>query len=143
MKAKVTVLEDNLVAGDIILLWRINFGTFTNETWIPKYFKETYGIDAKSNLNILIGKGYVYEENSFNSLKHINSEAKKNILKKYGVKGLYKMRVNDLDEELFKQFSEDELGLQFNVRGYSLTKKGEIILAKYKNIVDKHPKKMG
>ena len=77
MKAKVTVLEDNLVAGDIILLWRINFGTFTNETWIPKYFKETYGIDVKSNLNILIGKGYVYEENFFNSFKHINSEAKK------------------------------------------------------------------
>ena len=67
----------------------------------------------------------------------------KKYFKKYGVKGLSKMRVNDLDEELFKQFSEDELGLQFNVRGYSLTKKGEIILAKYQNIVDKHPKKSG
>ena len=40
------LLTDDLLAGDIILLWRINFGTFTTETWFPKYFEYTYGIDA-------------------------------------------------------------------------------------------------
>ena len=27
------LLADDLLAGDIILLWRINFDTFTTETW--------------------------------------------------------------------------------------------------------------
>ena len=31
-KRNMELLEDNLLAGDIILLWRINFGTFTTET---------------------------------------------------------------------------------------------------------------
>ena len=39
------LLADDLLAGDIILLWRIQFGTFTTETWFPKYFEYTYGID--------------------------------------------------------------------------------------------------
>ena len=29
-----------------MLLWRIQFGTFTTETWFTKYFEYTYGIDA-------------------------------------------------------------------------------------------------
>ena len=40
------LLTDDLLAGDIILLWRIQFGTFITETWFPKYFEYTYGIDA-------------------------------------------------------------------------------------------------
>ena len=31
-KRNMELLEDNLLAGDIILIWRINFGTFTTET---------------------------------------------------------------------------------------------------------------
>ena len=31
-KRNMELLEDNLLAGDIILLWRIQFGTFTTET---------------------------------------------------------------------------------------------------------------
>jgi len=27
------LLADDLLTGDIILLWRIQFGTFTTETW--------------------------------------------------------------------------------------------------------------
>jgi len=40
-KRNMEPLADGLLAGDIILLWRINFGTFTNETWYPKYFEYT------------------------------------------------------------------------------------------------------
>ena len=32
-KRNMELLEDNLLAGDIILLWIVNFGTFTTETW--------------------------------------------------------------------------------------------------------------
>jgi len=45
-KRNMELLTDDLLAGDIILLWRIQFGTFTTETWFPKYFEYTYGIDA-------------------------------------------------------------------------------------------------
>ena len=31
-KGHMDLLADDLLAGDIILLWRINFGTFTTET---------------------------------------------------------------------------------------------------------------
>ena len=31
-KRNMELLEDNLLAGDIILLWRIYFGTFTTKT---------------------------------------------------------------------------------------------------------------
>ena len=32
-KRNMELLTDDLLAGDIILLWRIQFGTFTTETW--------------------------------------------------------------------------------------------------------------
>jgi DNA polymerase III, delta subunit len=32
-KRNMELLADDLLAGDIILLWRIQFGTFTTETW--------------------------------------------------------------------------------------------------------------
>ena len=81
-KRNMELLEDNLLAGDIILLWRINFGTFTTESWFPKYFEYTYGIDAPKHLKTLVEKGYALVETSFDSLDHLNSTMKKNLLKK-------------------------------------------------------------
>ena len=53
-KRNMELLEDNLLAGDIILLWRIQFGTFTTETWFPKYFEYTYSIDASKQAIFLL-----------------------------------------------------------------------------------------
>lgn len=80
-KRSMELLEDNLLAGDIILLWRIHFGTFTTESWFPKYFKYTYGIDAPQNLEIPVEKGYALVETIFDSLDHLNTTMKENILK--------------------------------------------------------------
>ena len=49
-KRNMELLRDGLLAGDIILLWRIHFGTFTTETWFPKYFEYSYGIHASEHL---------------------------------------------------------------------------------------------
>ena len=35
-----------VTAGDIILLWRVGFDTFTTQSWFPKYLEHAYGIDA-------------------------------------------------------------------------------------------------
>ncbi|QPK94669.1 hypothetical protein HCQ94_02925 [Actinomyces sp. zg-332] len=134
-------LEDGLLAGDIILLWRIQFGTFTNQTVFPKYFEYTYGINAPKHLETLIEKEYVIEESAFMSLDHIRGEEKKKILKEKGVKGLSKLKVKDLDTLLAQNFSELELSKYFSIRGYKLTSKGKKALESNQAVVDKHPKK--
>ena len=140
-KRNMELLEDSLLAGDIILLWRIQFGTFTTETWFPKYFKYTYGIDAPKHLEMLTKKGYAVIETAFDSLDHLNATMKKNILKSKGIAGLSKMTAADLDQALHDNFSEEELASHFSIRGYKLTPKGEQILEQYQEIIDRHPKK--
>ena len=138
-KRNMELLEDNLLAGDIILLWRINFGTFTTETWFPKYFEYTYGIDAP--IEKLVEKGYAIIETAFDSLYHLNATMKKSILKKKGVTGLSKMKATELNQVLHDHFSEEELANRFSIRGYKLTPKGEQALKDHQVIIDRHPKK--
>ena len=37
-----------VTAGDIILLWRMGFDTFTMQSWFPKYFEYTSGLMRRS-----------------------------------------------------------------------------------------------
>lgn len=140
-KRNMEPLTDGLLAGDIILLWRIQFGTFTNETWFPKYFEYTYGIHAPQHLQDLIEREFAYVESAFDSLDHITATLKKKILKQAGVAGLSKMKAADLDQALHQYLTEEELGAQFSVRGIALTKKGEAALATNSAVIDRHPKK--
>ena len=140
-KRNMELLTDDLLAGDIILLWRIQFGTFTTETWFPKYFEYTDGIDAPKHLKTLVEKGYAVIETAFDSLDHLNATMKKNILKSKGIAGLSKMKAADLDQALHDHFSEEKLASHFAIRGYKLTPKGEQILEQYQEIIDRHPKK--
>lgn len=105
-KRNMVLLKDNLLAGDIILLWRIHFGTFTTETWFPKYFEYTYGIDAPKHLKTLVEKDYAVIETAFDSLDHLNATMKKNILKSKGITGLSKMKAIDLDQAFITTFQK-------------------------------------
>ena len=140
-KRKMELLQDSLLEGDIILLWRIHFGTFTTETWFPKYFEYTYGIHAQEHLKVLVDKGYAVIESAFDSLDHINATMKKAILKKKGVAGLSKMKAADLNQALENYFTEEELAQEFTVRGFQLTEKGKQALKEHQAIIDRHPKK--
>lgn len=140
-KRNMECLADGLLAGDIILLWRIQFDTFTNDSVFPKYFEYTYGIDAPKHLADLVEKGYAYLETAFDSLDHLNATMKKTILKKKGVAGLSKMKAADLDLALKEHFSEEELSQTFSVRGYKITDKGVAALAANPEVIDRHPKK--
>ncbi|MBF0779740.1 MULTISPECIES: hypothetical protein [unclassified Granulicatella] len=135
------LLSDSLLAGDIILLWRIHFGTFTNETVFPKYFEYTYGIHAAKHLEMLLEKGYAVKEAAFDSLDHLNATQKKKILKAKHVSGLSKLKSVELDEVLRNHFTEEELGTYFSVRGILLSEKGKLALEKHHDVVDRHPKK--
>ncbi len=140
-KRNMELLADGLLAGDIILLWRIQFDTFTTETVFPKYFEYTYGIDAPRHLADLVENGYAYVERAFDSLDHLNATMKKHILKQKGIAGLSKMKAADLDLALKEYFSEEELSQTFSVRGYKLTDKGRAALAANPGVIDRHPKK--
>ncbi|WFA75803.1 hypothetical protein PFZ59_11830 [Streptococcus suis] len=134
-------LEEGLLAGDIILLWRVNFGTFTTTTPYSKYFEYIYGINGPAHMEKLLADGYVYLESAFDSLDHITSTAKKNILKAEGVTGLSKMKAADLDTALKDHLTEEKLAPYFAVRGYALTEKGRAALEDHPEVIDKHPKK--
>lgn len=56
---------EGLLLGHIILLWRINFGTFTTETTFSKYFEYTYGVNGRAALNDLIAGGRAVIERAF------------------------------------------------------------------------------
>ena len=113
---------------------------FTTESWFPKYFEYTYGIDIPKHLDTLVEKGYAIIETAFDSLYHLNATMKKSILKKKGVTGLSKMEAADLNQALHDYFSE-ELADHFSIRGYKLTSKGEQALKDHQTIIDRHPKK--
>lgn len=134
-------LEEGLLAGDIIFLWRVNFGTFTTTTPYSKYFEYIYGINGPAHMEKLLAEGYVYLESAFDSLDHITSTAKKNILKAEGVTGLSKMKAADLDTALKDHLTEEKLAPYFAVRGYALTEKGRAALDNHPEVIDKHPKK--
>lgn len=61
----------------------------------------------------LITDGYAYVESAFDSLDHITSTAKKNILKAEGVTGLSKLKVADLDAALKEYLTEEKLAPYF------------------------------
>ena len=105
-KRNMELLADDLLAGDIILLWRIQFGTFTTETWFPKYFEYTYGIDTPKHLKTLVEKGYTLVETAFDSLNHLNATMKKNILKSKGITRLSKMKATNLVKALHDNFQK-------------------------------------
>lgn len=132
---------EGLLPGHIIMLWRINFGTYTTQSPYHKYFYTTYGIDASKELHWLIDQGYVKIDSAFESLRHLPASKPKEFLKQKQVKGLSKMKRADLDQMIAEYYTEGELAKLFDLRSYSPTSKGAEILARHSEIVAKHPQK--
>lgn len=137
--------EEGLVAGDIILLWRVAFGTFTTNTvdskYFPKYFEYTYGINGEKNLDKLLKEELVYIKSVMESLSHTPLTILKTLLKDKSVKGISKMKKDDVHEAIRENYSEEELQEHDLIREYALTEKGKEALDNNQAIVDKHPKK--
>lgn len=133
--------EEGLLPGHIILLWRIAFGTFTNQSVFPKYLEYTYGIDGSAGLELLIDQGYAYLETPSQSIDHLNAGQVKAILKDLGVRGYSKLNRQGLDSLLLKSIDDDDLGSYFKVQGLALSSKGQAALSNNQAIIDKHPKK--
>lgn len=87
-----------VTAGDIILLWRISFDTFTTQSWFPKYFEHTYGIDAAFDLRMLVEAGLVEVESAAGSLDLVTAPALRKALKDAGVNGVEQCEKGRFDE---------------------------------------------
>ncbi|MFH0401379.1 hypothetical protein ACHBIE_01175 [Streptococcus sp. A23] len=140
-KRNMVRLEEGILPGDIILLWRISLGSFETTTPYSKYFEYSYGIDGPAHMEQLIADGYACVETAFESLDHITSTAKKNILKAEGVTGLSKMKAAEVDQALKDHLTEEQLAPYFKVRGYALTEKGQAALDNHPEVIAKHPMK--
>ncbi|MGO1433739.1 MAG: hypothetical protein ACTHVZ_08200 [Ruoffia tabacinasalis] len=135
--------EEGLLPGDIILIWRISLGTFTNESVMPKYFEYDYGINAHQSLKDLIEHGYVVQESPYESMDHVTATLLKSLLKMKNVKGYSKLNKTGLVEEIKKHYSNKELDEHFDVRGMRLTDSGKKALENNQFVIDKHPTKPG
>jgi hypothetical protein len=133
--------EEDILPGYLILLWRINFGTFTNESVFPKYFEYDYGINGRQALDELQEKGYARELSATDSLDYLNAAQLKAILKHFEKAGYSKLKKPELMELAKKELTEEQLAAQFKLRGFQITPEGKALLAKYPEPVDRHPKK--
>ncbi|MGT2926334.1 hypothetical protein [Streptococcus cuniculipharyngis] len=133
--------EEGLLPGHLIMLWRVNFGTYTTSHPHHKYFATSYGIDAQKELDYLIEQGYAQKDGAFASLQHLPARQLKELLKEKQVAGLSKMKRQELDQAMQRVYTEEELAGKFELRGYSVLPKGARLLEKYPEIVAKHPQK--
>lgn len=117
-----------VTAGDIILLWRMGFDTFTMQSWFPKYFEYTYGIDAAFDLQMLVEAGLVEIESAADSLDLVTAPALCKALKDAGVNGLSSAKKADLIRLARERLSPAQLEDAVPVRSYELTTVGRALL---------------
>lgn len=133
--------KEDILPGHLILLWRIQFGTFTTSSGYPKYFEYDYGINAEQALKEVIEKGYANQLSAMDSLPYLNAAQLKAVLKQFGLKGYSKLNKEGLMEMTQAELTEDQISPYFTIRGYKITPAGTEILANYPEVVDRHPKK--
>ena len=133
--------EEDILPGHLILLWRIQFGTFTTNSGYPKYFEYDYGINADQALKEVLEKGYATQLSAMDSMPYLNAAQLKAVLKQFGLKGYSKLNKEGLMELAQTELTEDQISPCFTIRGYKITSAGTEILEKYPETVDRHPKK--
>ena len=134
-------LEEGILPGDLVLLWRINFDNFTNESVIPQYFEYRYGLDAYNSLDLLINLEMIREGSVIETLDLITSPVLKRFLKdkKISITGKKEEILNRVKDN----FSEEELSKLITLRKYKITPYGIKVLNKYYDeVIIKHGPKM-
>lgn len=140
-KRNMVRLGEDLLPGHIIILWRVRFGTYDNTTVISKYFEYDYGIDAKSDIEVLINRGLVAVMTAKESLTYLTAPQLKKWLKEKNIAGFSKFKKQELMDAVRQAYAEEELAEKFSLRGYTLTEAGEKVLNNHDEVIDKHPKK--
>ena len=135
-KANMEVLSEDILAGDVIMLWRIGFNNFTNKSIIPQYFEFRYGVNSDESIQKLIDKDYVTIDSILDSLDLYNATELKRLLKTKGLK--LSGNKNEVLKRVQDAYSEEELKEHLDSKRYAITAKGKDILKKYDSIIQKH-----
>ena len=140
-KKQMMLLEEGLFPGDIIMLWRIGFNNFTNESIFPDYFEYRYGVDANESIERLIQKGYVIKGTAADSLDVVSGATIKRILKEQGLKVSGKKL--ELVQRLLNEVPSVVLEASLSTRVYIAMDEGRSLLKKYDDIIQRHgPKQL-
>ncbi len=140
-KRQMVRTNEGLLPGDIVMLWRINFDNFTNETIFPEYFEYRYGVNSEESIERLLNAKLIEINNALDTLYLLNMIKLKKILKNYNLELSGKKA--ELLARIRENISIEDLENEFTLRKYSSTTLGKKILSKNYSIIEKHgPKKM-
>ena len=139
-KNQMVRLEENILPGDIVMLWRIGFNNFTTESSIPNYFEYRYGVNSSKSIERLIKINAIILEDAAKSLDIQNMTLLKRILKKHNLK--LSGSKNELLDRVLDNIDEKQLEKEFTERKYSITDYGKTLLEKHYEIIEKHGPKM-
>lgn len=140
-KFNMTFVEDELLPGDIVLLWRISHGSYTTESHVTEYFEYRYGIDHDASIEKLLIKGYIIKGTAFDSLDLLNVAELKRILKDNNLP--LSGNKSDVFNRVVENVDKKDLESYFTMRRYILLDKGQDILKRHDDIIQKHgPKKL-
>lgn len=78
-------LPEGLLPGDVVMLWRIHFGNFTNESVIPQYFEYRYGVESGESIATLLRLGLARQCGAVETLPLVSMVLLKRILKENGL----------------------------------------------------------
>lgn len=139
-KRQMQRLPEGILPGDVIFLWRVHFGNFTNQSVIPQYFEYRYGVNSEDCEAVLLRLGYIRVCGARESLPGLNMNQMKKLLEQneLPVKG----KRGDLLQRLMEEVPEEKLEEQFAMRRYAITPEGSRVLEKYDDIVQRHGPKM-
>jgi hypothetical protein len=130
--------EDGWLPGHIILLWRLDLGTFSTESAIPRYFEYIYGIHALKDLNRFIEDGLAYQMSAKETLYLVNAGTLKKILKNAGLSGYSSMKKYELVKFVQDSIKEEDLAPQMPIIAYQTTERGHELVEKYDDIIQRH-----
>lgn len=140
-KKQMQRLPEGVLPGDVVMLWRIHFGTFTTESVIPQYFEYRYGVESNESLATLLRLGYARLCTAAESLPQLSLPVLKRILRANGL--AIKGKKDDLLARLRENLPEEKLAAAFSLRQYAITEAGGKLLDKYDAIIQQHGPKMG
>ena len=140
-KAQMERLEEGVLPGDIVLLWRIQLNTFTTDSDYPQYFEYRYGINGVESLQLLIDLCFARQCTATESLLSLSIPKLKKILTHEGLPVGGKKA--DVLQRIVDNIPEEKLAPLFDLRKYETTPRGDDLLSKYAHIIQKHgPKSM-
>lgn len=135
-KKKMVRFDEGILPGDLIMLWRIHFGNFTNETWIPEYFEYRYGVNSDESIELLLKLKMIEITKVNESLSLYNSTQLKGFLKSKELD--QKGKKQDLVDRVYNSFTEKELEELSSTRAYRITEFGKKVLDAHQDVIKQH-----